>query len=107
MKDTDGVSKENRELVRDFVANLRIQKPQGNQALYRIGLAKKIYTELDNLEGTHLLRLYEALAHVDFPVEEVSNLRDHISRRRATMHNLRAVRGVNIPPVTATPFAKK
>lgn len=98
--ETEEVTKENRALVRDFIANLRIVKPEGDQAFLRIALAKKIYAELDNLQATHHLRLYEALAHVDFPAPTIANLRDQVGRKRGVYHNLKSVRGINIPAVS-------
>lgn len=105
MKDTE-VTKENRSLVRQFIANLRIVKPQGDQAAYRLALAKKLFVELDKLEESHWLRLYEALAHVDFPAIEIAHLRDHVSRKLASIQDLKSVRGIIIPPV-ALPSSPK
>lgn len=97
------VTKENRELVRELVANLRITKPVGDQLKYRVALCRKIWTELDRLESTHWLRLYEALAAVDFPEPDVAALRDQVSRRLATRHKLREMRDIIIPRLGQRP----
>lgn len=93
----DDASKQRAYLVRELIANLKIRKPAGDQATFRIRLCQKFYSELDQLQPTHLLRAYEALADVDFPEPDTAALTDHIARRLAVLGKLKTYRNVIIP----------
>lgn len=93
----DDASKQRAYLVRELIANLRLRKPAGDQATFRLRLCQKFYAELDQLQPTHLLRAYEALTAVDFPDPDTAALTDHVARRLGVLSKLKSYRNVIIP----------
>lgn len=93
----DATIKEQRILIRTLEANLKIKKAEGAQLVFRGELCKKVFLELDRLESSHILRVYEALCSVEFPDDDARALRDMLARKEYRFLNLRAASKVTIP----------
>lgn len=88
-------------LVREFEAACTSAGLGDYEKTFRIGLAKKLFSEIDHLERPQLDRLWCALREIDFKDREpvLVNFTNQVIRKLANFHGLKQVWDTEIPAV--------
>jgi len=80
------------QLVRSIESNLKIKSPDALGLRFRGSLLRAAIAQLDQLNSAFVTRLYEAVCEVEFPKEDVCELRNSLQNKIASIHSLKRYR---------------